>query len=400
MTKNFLPYAQQTIDENDIAAVTAVLRSDYLTTGPTVQAFENVLAEHVEAKFAVCVNSGTAALHLSLAGLHIQKGDYVIVPPITFLATANAVRLCGAEVLFADVDPESGLMRPEDLIATLEKNKNKKIKAVLPVHLAGQTENLISLRNIAIQENLYLIEDACHALGTQFCDEQSQYPIGSSQHSDATVFSFHPVKTIAMGEGGAITTQNRAMYNRMLQLRNHGMSRNRDNILHPGRAVSVNGLDNSWYYEMLDLGLNYRQSDIHCALGISQFKKLDQFIAKRRELVKYYDQLLKELYPVIRPIKRNKYSNPAWHLYSVLIEFETLGMERAYLMQALRQKKIGTQVHYIPVNEQPYYENRYGEQLLPGAQKYYKHTLSLPLFPAMEKADVEYVVQSLKRTIM
>src|SRR3990167_2095020 len=387
-TKSLLPYGRQSIDETDIAAVVEALKSDYLTTGPMVQAFENALAKKVNVAFAVVLNSGTAALHVAMQALHIGAGDYVIVPAMTFLATANAARWCGAEVLFSDVNPDNGLMEPKHLLAVLENNKDKKIKAVVSVHLAGQTENLTELRAIANQAGLFLIEDACHAIGTLYDDGIACYPIGGCQHSDISVFSFHPVKTIAMGEGGAITTQNETWYRRILQLRSHGMNHDRNHFLHLDRATSDQGLENRWYYEMLELGLNYRQSDIHCALGLSQLKKLDQFVEKRRQLTHCYEQESQDLLPFLRPIQRTRYCIPAWHLYSVLIEFKKLGIERATLMQALREKQIGTQVHYIPVNEQPYYQNRYGNTVLPGAKHYYERTLSLPLYPTMTAEEV------------
>ena len=387
----FLPYGRQSIDCSDIDAVTEVLKGDYLTTGPAVLAFEKALAERLDVDFAVCVNSGTAALHLSMIAMDIKAGDYVIVPAITFLATANAARLCGADVLFCDVDPDSGLMRAEELNKVLVTHKDKNIKAVVPVHLAGQTENLTAIRALADQHQLRVIEDACHALGTEYQGDC----IGACQQSDATVFSFHPVKTIAMGEGGAITTTSEKLYRRLLLLRNHGMLRDRGAMQYMDRATSKKGLDNPWYYEMVELGLNYRESDIHCALGLSQLKKLNQFIKKRHDLVAYYDQLLAPLAPLIQPIKKTGCGEVAWHLYSVLIDFEQLNVERADLMQALREKKVGTQVLYIPVNEQPYYRDRYGDLSLPGANQYYARTLSLPLYPAMSRGDVAYVVRCL-----
>jgi len=392
----FLPYGRQCIDEADIEAVEAVLKSDYLTTGPAVLAFEEALAKRVDAPYVVCVNSGTAALHVAMKGLDITDGDHVIVPATTFLATANAARLCGADVIFADVDPENGLMGPKQLNQAIEKTKGKKIKAVAPVHLCGQTENLTEIQKIADKHNFHIIEDACHAIGTVYDDGKFRYPIGACGQSNATVFSFHPVKTIAMGEGGAIATQDEGLYQRMLTLRSHGMNRNHNSFVHSERATSANGQKNQWYYEMLEIGLNYRVSDIHCALGLSQLNKLDHFIKKRCELVKLYDDLLETLAHLVRPIKKTPYCIPAWHLYSVLIDFKKLDIERAYVMQALREKKIGTQVLYIPVNEQPYYQNLYGKNELPGANYYYEHTLTLPLYPAMTLEDVEYVVTVLK----
>lgn len=397
--KTFLPYGCQRVDDVDIEAVVAVLKSDYLTTGPVVSTFEEALAKRVSADYAVCVNSGTAALHVVMIALDIRAGDHVIVPAITFLATANAARLCGADVIFADVDPDNGLMGPQQLNEALQHAKGKNIKAVAPVHLAGQTENLTEIQKIANKHNLYIIEDACHAIGTIYDDGSVRYPTGACRQSDATIFSFHPVKTITMGEGGAVTMRKESLYQCILELRCHGMNRNRETFLHVDRATSTNGLANQWYYEMAQIGLNYRSSDIHCALGLSQLNKLNVFIEKRRELVNYYDELFRPLSHWVRPIKKTPYCIPGWHLYVVLIDFKKLGIERACVMQQLRRQNIGTQVHYIPVNEQPYYQNFYGNNVLPGARHYYEQTLTLPLYPAMNQEDVEHVVNTLKTVL-
>lgn len=390
----FLSYGRQFIDQSDIDAVSAVLKSDYLTTGPAVAAFENALADRINEKHVICVNSGTAALHVAMAGLGIGPGDWVIVPGITFLASANAARWCGADVIFADVDAQNGLMTPAHLQQAIERHPDKKIKAVVPVHLTGQTENVAAMANIARAHDLRIIEDACHAFGGEYIETQRHY-IGHCQQSDAVVFSFHPVKTIAMGEGGAITTRHDYLYEAAMRLRNHGMNRDPQTFLHRDRAYDENGTLNPWYYEMPAIGLNYRVSDINCALGLSQLKKLPRFIEQRRKLTTLYDELLKPLSPMIVPIKKTTYSDPVLHLYSVLIDFASLGMSRAALMRALQAKGIGTQVHYIPVNEQPYYKQRY-PTLLVGANSYYEKTLSLPLYPAMEVDDVRYVVNTIK----
>jgi UDP-4-amino-4,6-dideoxy-N-acetyl-beta-L-altrosamine transaminase len=394
----FLSYGRQYIDQADIDAVSAVLQSDYLTTGPTVAAFEKAIADTVKEKYVVCVNSGTAALHLAVAGLDIGPGDWVIVPGLTFLASANVVRWCGAEVIFADVDKDNGLMQPVHLQQALEKNRDKNIKAIMPVHLTGQTENLAEICRIARANNLLVIEDACHAFGSEYIDGEPYY-IGNCQHSDAVAFSFHPVKTIAMGEGGAVVTRDKNLYDAALQLRSHGMTRDPQTFLYQNRALDVSGAVNPWYYEMPRLGLNYRASDINCALGLSQLKKLPQFIQQRRKLANIYNELLKPLSPKVMPIKKTSYCNPVLHLYSVLFDFPSIGMSRAALMKALYEKGIGTQVHYIPVNEQPYYQHRYQTAPLSGANAYYEKTLSLPLYPAMQVEDVGYVVDSIKNIL-
>ncbi|OGO95761.1 MAG: UDP-4-amino-4,6-dideoxy-N-acetyl-beta-L-altrosamine transaminase [Coxiella sp. RIFCSPHIGHO2_12_FULL_44_14] len=395
-SKPFLSYSRPCVDEADIRAVVRVLRSQYLTTGPCIKDFEKALADCCAVPWAAVVNSGTAALHLALKALGIGAGDWVVVPAITFLTTANAVRLCGAEVIFADVDPDSGLMGEAQLQDVLEKEKNKNIKAVIPVYLAGQMDNVAAIARLIRARGGWVVEDACHALGAEY----QGYPIGSCHDSDMAVFSFHAVKTVAMGEGGAITTASAELYQRIVEWRNHGMRRARNVFIHEDRACDSQGRDNAWYYEMHEVGWNYRVSDIHCALGLSQLQKLSQFVRRRQWLADYYDQLLVPLAPLVRPILRTGYGRPAWHLYSVLIDFAKIKKDRGYVMRALQAEHIGTQVHYIPVSTQPYYERRYGVAVLPGAERYYARTLSLPLYPDLSAEDVERVVHTLKTIVM
>lgn len=399
-----LPYGRHGIGEDDIAAVVGVLRGDWLTTGPAVAAFETSLAQRTGARHAASCSSGTAALHLAAMALGLGPGDAVVVPTMTFLATANAARYVGAEVVFSDVDPETGLMRPEDLEAALDraaKTPDLTVKAVFPVHLNGQCADMEGLAEITKARGLAMVEDACHALGaTCRLGGGETATTGDCRHSDMAVFSFHPVKTVAMGEGGAVTTNDDALQERLLRFRNHGMVRDAGAFEHKEMAFDAAGdgddAANPWYYEMPELGFNYRASDIHCALGASQLAKLDGFVAKRRALAAQYDDLLAPLSPMARPISRATYCDPAWHLYVALIDFAAAGISRAALMKQLRDQGVGTQVHYIPVHEQPYYRNRYGAFALPGADAYYAHALSLPLFAAMESGDVQRVVENLK----
>jgi UDP-4-amino-4,6-dideoxy-N-acetyl-beta-L-altrosamine transaminase len=387
-----LPYGHQCIEDDDIAAVVAVLRSNYLTTGPAVEAFEQALAARVGARHAVSCSSGTAALHLAAIALDLGPGDSAVVPAMTFMATANVVRLTGAEVVFADVDADSGLMRPADFDQALERVGGGRL--VLPVHLNGQTADMAGLADIASARGLALVEDAAHAIGT-VTDEAGEGPtaVGSCRHSSMTIFSFHPVKTITMGEGGAVTTNDATVAARLRRLRNHGITREPAEIIDRAGAFDSSGTLNPWYYEMHEPGLNYRASDIHCALGLNQLGKLDRFVAKRRSLVARYDALLAGLAPLLRPVTRVPVCAPAWHLYPVLIDFAALGLERAAVMRKLQEKGVGTQVHYIPLHRQPYYRRRYGELSLPGAEAYYAREVSLPLFAGMEEADVDRVVE-------
>jgi UDP-4-amino-4,6-dideoxy-N-acetyl-beta-L-altrosamine transaminase len=391
-----LPYGRQCIEDDDVAAVVAALRRDYLTTGPAVEAFEAALANRVGATYAIACSSGTAALHLAAMALGLGPQDVVVVPSMTFVATANTVRLTGAEVVFSDVDGQSGLVRPEDLAEALKTAGNRKPQSVFAVHINGQTADIAGLSKIAAAHGLSIVEDAAHAIGaTATSDSGVVIPVGQCSHSAMTAFSFHPVKTITMGEGGAVTTNNGRLAARLRRLRNHGITRNTAELLDRNAAFDKQGKANPWYYEMHEPGLNYRASDLHCALGLSQLKKLDQFITRRCALTNHYDALLADLAPLVQPVKRVPNCDPAWHLYAILIDFVSLGMERAVLMHRLSAKGIGTQVHYIPVHRQPYYRARYGNLNFPGADAYYARQLSLPLFPTMTYEDVERVVDTL-----
>ena len=390
-----LPYGRQLVEEDDIAAVAEVLRGDFLTMGPTVTRFEAALAARLDAAHAVACANGTAALHLAALACDIGCGDAVVVPTLTFLATANAVRATGAEVVFADVDPSTGLMRPTDLDAAIGRAGDRRIRAVFPVHLNGQTCAMDQIAALAGARNLAVVEDACHALGGDRHDGAGgTTPVGACRHCDATVFSFHPVKTIAAGEGGALTTNDPALAERAARLRNHGMVRD-GAFAHADLARSADGGTNPWYYEMPTPGFNYRASDIHCALALSQLGKLNRFVARRRALADRYDALLAPLAPLVRPIDRIAACTPAWHLYPVLIDFTAAAVDRATLMRRLRRRGIGTQVHYLPVHLQPYYRQRYGDLSLPGAWAYYQSCLSLPMFAAMADADAERVAAEL-----
>lgn len=388
----FLPYGRHTVDETDIAAVVAALRGPALTGGPAVPAFEAALANATGAAHAVACASGTAALHLALTALDLPPGTGVVVPSLTFVATANAVRMAGGRVIFADVDPGTGLMGPEHLEDALTRAGGA-VGAVIPVHLNGQAADLAALAGVAGDRPL--IDDACHALGTTV----GEHAIGASPHARATCFSFHPVKTIAMGEGGAITTADAALARRVAELRNHGLIRDPARFRAPDQAFDDQGSPNPWYYEIHELGFNYRASDLHCALGTSQLARLDRFVARRRELARRYDQYLRPLAPQVRPVPRVAGGNPAWHLYVVLCDFPALEPGRASLMTALRARGIGTQVHYLPVHRQPWYRDTECRLDLPGADTYYRACLSLPLFPDMTDQDVETVVHRLNEAL-
>jgi UDP-4-amino-4,6-dideoxy-N-acetyl-beta-L-altrosamine transaminase len=399
--KPYLPYGRQLIDESDIQAVAEVLKSDYLTTGPAVDAFEQNLAELVGAPYAVSCSSGTAALHLACLAGGAGPNDIGIVPSITFVATANALRYCGAEVAFCDVHPTTGLAGPEEFRETLKNCTDGQSKFLMPVHLNGQCADPEAIHALAEDHGLRVIEDACHSIGADYADAAGRrHKIGSCAHSDMTVFSFHPVKAIATGEGGAVTTRDPGLYRRLREYRNHGLVRDAAQFV-AGDSNFPLGADAEapWYYELQTLGFNYRMSDIHAALGNNQLPKLRGFVDKRRRLAKIYDSALKHIVPEVQPVTCAGGMASAYHLYAIRVDFKRLGIDRASLMQKLAKKGVGTQVHYLPVSEQPYYRNRYCVPQCPNAWEYYKSALSLPLYPAMNEEDVHYVVSALLRTI-
>jgi UDP-4-amino-4,6-dideoxy-N-acetyl-beta-L-altrosamine transaminase len=387
----FLPYGRQTIEDDDVAAVVEALRADYLTTGPRVETFEQAFAEAVGARYAVACSSGTAALHLAMLGLGLKPEESVIAPAITFAATANCARYQGAEVVFADVDPETGLMTPRTLEAALGRLDGRRLAAVLPVHLAGHPVDLPGLSRLA--GDAPLVEDACHALGTTMSFDNVREQVGDGRHGAMACFSFHPVKTITTAEGGMVTTHDQGLAERLRLSRSHGIVRDPALFRDPPEAPEP------WLYEMQTLGYNYRLPDLLCALGLSQLAKLPRFVSRRRALVARYRTLLEPLAPAVRAIAAPKGSESALHLFIVLIDFAAAGITRAEVMAGLAVRGIGSQVHYIPVHRQPYYRDRYGDLDLPGADAYYARGLSLPLYPGMADGDPDRVVEALAEVL-
>jgi UDP-4-amino-4,6-dideoxy-N-acetyl-beta-L-altrosamine transaminase len=390
-----LPYGRHWIDEADVAAVVEALRSDRLAHGPRVGEFEAAVALTVGASAAAAASSGTAALHLALAALGVGEGDVCIVPAITFLATATAARFCGAEVVFADVDPATGLMTAETLRDAFDRAEGR-VRAVLPVHLGGRLCNMDALAAAARARDAAIVEDACHALGGIDAEGRA---VGGCAVSDAACFSFHPVKTIAAGEGGMVTTNDPARAERMRRLANHGVTKDPSLVRTPDLSLDPDGAMNPWAYEQIELGFNYRMDELGAALGLSQLRRLERFVRRRRELAGLYEIMLAPLASAVTPIAPRAGDRPALHLYQVLIDFEGAGVSRAQAMRRLADEGVGTQVHYIPVYRQPYFEGRYGRQRLPGAEAFYDRVLALPLFPAMRNEDVERVVEALGRAI-
>jgi len=394
---HFMPYGRHALDEDDIRVVEAVLKGDWLTGGSNVGDFEQKLCQVTQSPFAVSCSNGTTALHLAMLALDVSSGDVVVVPAITFLASANAARFVGADVVFADVDPDTGLMTA----ATLERAVTgypdpSKIKAVINVHLNGQCEDLEAIYAVAQKYRLSVVEDAAHAIGTHYIDAKGQkHAIGANRYSDLTTFSFHPLKTIATGEGGAVTCKSEKLATRLKLLRGHGMIRSKEDWQNKDQGFDETDTPNPWYYEMHDLGYNYRISDINCALGLNQLTKLDQFKAHRKSMVEKYDTAFQDV-AHISPLKKNPSSDTAWHLYVVKIDFKALGKSRAQVMNALRDQDIGTQVHYMPLYRHPYYQKLYGTKTLPGAEAYFESCLSIPLYVGLTDQQQETVENALK----
>ncbi|MCD6248975.1 MAG: UDP-4-amino-4,6-dideoxy-N-acetyl-beta-L-altrosamine transaminase [candidate division Zixibacteria bacterium] len=399
--ESFLPYGRQHINDDDIAAVSEVLRSDWLTCGPAGPAFEGSLCQTVESDNAIACSSGTAALHLAMLALGIGPGDVVITSPISFLASANCARYVGAEVWFADIDPETGLISVESLAKLLGRDSHSRVKAVIPVHLAGQPADMQAIYKLAENHGIKIVEDACHALGGSYSADGKTVPVGSCEHSDLTVFSFHPVKHVAMGEGGAVTTNDSDVADRLRRFRNHGIERER--FVDSDLAYNSTGKPNPWYYEMSDLGYNYRLSDIQSTLGQSQLHRLKQSVTRRREIAGLYTELISEQFNQsnLRPLLTREYNNNAYHLYITLIDFEFYGKSRYEVMTELKKHGVGTQVHYIPIFLQPYYRDQSLEALTdcPYSLKYYESALSLPMYPELTDDDCKRVIGRLSQVL-
>ena len=378
-----IPYGRQEVTQDDIDAVTDVLKSNFLTQGPEVERFERAFADEVQASYAVASNSATSSLHLAYLALNIGPGDIVWTSPITFVATANAARMCGAEVDFVDVDPVTQCMSVEALRQKLiaAKYDGKLPKLVVPVHFTGRSCDMAPIAELGREYNFRVVEDAAHAVGGAY---QSK-PVGACEYSDIAVFSLHPVKIITTGEGGMATTNDEALANKMATLRTHGVTRDPSVVKEP--------MPGDWYYEQHELGFNYRMTDMQAALGSSQIKRLKDYIQRRRDIAVRYDKMLAEL-PISRPpVETNDLS--AWHLYVIRLTDEA--PDRGFVFEALRKRGIGVQVHYIPVHTQPYY-NEIGFSVgdMPISEDYYERAISLPMFPTLTEADQDTVVKTLK----
>lgn len=390
---HLIPYGRHHIDEEDIKAVVDVLRSGVLAQGPVIEQFERSVCSYVGAKYAVAVSSCTAALHLAALAADVGPGTSLITSPITFVASANAALYAGGRPAFADIDPDTLNMSAESLRETMRKSPNA--RAVVPVHFAGLACDMPAIRAVADAGDAIVIEDAAHALGARYPDGK---PVGCCAHSLMTVFSFHPVKSIAAGEGGMITTNDESIYRRLLRLRSHGINKLDDPLELPEQA-GENGVRHPWYYEMQELGFHYRITDIQCGLALSQLKKLDRFIERRRDLVGTYDDAFADM-RCVRPAQTSGRDRSGHHLYVLRIDFKAAKQTRARLMQELRERKIGSQVHYIPVPAQPHYRRLgFKPEDYPNAYKYYQEALSIPLFFDLTDAEQRYVIETLKEFI-
>jgi UDP-4-amino-4,6-dideoxy-N-acetyl-beta-L-altrosamine transaminase len=399
MEGDWLPYGAQDVNESDIAAVIAALRSDFLTTGPRVESFERAFARKTGARHAVALSNATAALHLAALAGGMGPGEIGLAPTMSFLASANGMRYTGADVLFVDCDPETGLITPHTFLRAIEAAPKIPRMAVI-VHLNGNICDLPSIGRIAYDRNILLIEDACHAIGGSYLDEcGTSVMIGSCRHSAMACFSFHPVKTITMGEGGVVTTNDDKLDRNLRMLRSHGMTREVSELSNVVMAVDEDGAINPWYYEMSILGYNYRATDFQCALGESQLARLEHFAARRADIKQRYDNLFAECAVAAKPIATPPRTAPVLHLYALRIAFGQSKLSRGALMHALRKRGIGTQVHYIPIHKQPYYAALGRNQFLPGADSYYSSILSIPFFPRMNDADIDRVVEAFAELI-
>lgn len=378
--ETYLSYGKQYIDEKDIEAVVNLLKGDYLTTGPTVGEFENKVSNYVGAKYGVAVSNGTAALHMACFAAGIGTGDEVLVPAITFAASSNCVLYCGGTPVFVDIDPNTYNID----VNKIEEKITSKTKAIIPVDFSGQAVDMDKILEIAKKHNLIVIEDSAHALGSEYKGSK----IGT--RADMTEFSFHPVKPVTTAEGGIVVTDNKELYEKMMLFRTHGITRN------PKFMVENHG---PWYYEQVDLGYNYRITDMQCALGISQMDKIDNFVKRRREIVNKYNEAFKELEEITTPYEA-EYSNSGWHIYVIALNLDKLTVGRKEVFEALQKENIGVNVHYLPVYLHSYYrELGYKKGLCPVAEDLYNRMITIPLFPAMIEKDVEDVISAINKVI-
>ncbi|MCZ8514893.1 UDP-4-amino-4,6-dideoxy-N-acetyl-beta-L-altrosamine transaminase [Paenibacillus filicis] len=379
--ETMLPYGRQCVDQADIEAVVETLQSPFLTQGPRIKEFEEAVARYAGAKYAVAFSNGTAALHGACYAAGVSEGDEVITTPMTFAASANCVRYCGGQVVFADIRPDTyniDCSKIGDLISP-------KTKAIIPVDFTGQPADMDDIMEIARERNLVVIEDAAHSLGAVYKDRK----VGSI--ADMTMFSFHPVKHVTTGEGGVIVTDSEEYYEKLLLFRSHGITRNKELLERQNEG--------EWYYEMQDLGYNYRITDIQAALGLSQLSKLDSFVDRRRQIARQYSEAFRHIRAVITPYQSEDRES-SWHLYIIQLDLKSLAVGRKEIFEALRKENIGVNVHYVPVHYNPYYRKLgYEKGIAPVAEKLYEGIITLPLFPAMTDSDIRDVIHAVDKVV-
>lgn len=384
----YIPYGRQSINQADIDSVIAVLQSDMITQGPTIERFERALAEYCWAEFGVAVNSATSALHIACLSLDVGEGDIVWTSPLSFVASANCALYCGAKIDFVDINPTTYNMSIEALEEKLKKaeQSGNLPKVIIPVHLSGLPCDMRSIRRLADQYQFSVIEDASHAVGGRYLNE----PIGSCHYSDITVFSFHPVKIITSAEGGMAMTNNPKLAQRLQRLRSHGITREPELMTHAP--------DGPWYYQQIELGFNYRMTDLQAALGLSQLQRIDSFVERRHEIASLYDKQLADL-PLHLPTRTiDSYS--ALHLYIVRLETQKTSLDHRQVFESLREKNIGINLHYIPIHTQPYYrELGFMDGQFPEAERYYQQAFSLPIFPEMTDLQHSQVCDALMEVL-
>ncbi len=378
-------YGKQFIDEQDINAVVEVLKSDFLTQGPVIENFEKAVAEYCGVKYAVAVTNATSALHIACLAAGLDKGDILWTTPITFTASANCGRYCGADVDFVDIDDSTYNMSISALKEKLEKSKIKP-KVVIPVHLAGQSCEMQEIYDLSKQYGFTVIEDASHAIGADYKDTK----VGCCKYSDMTVFSFHPVKIITTGEGGMVLTNNEELYKKLTLYRSHCITRD-ENLM-------TKEADGPWYYQQIGLGFNYRMTEVQAALGLSQLAKVDKFVARRRQLAERYNELLKDL-PLKLPYQ-NPDTDSSWHLYIVRVDFNKIKKTKKDIFAEMKAKGVCLNLHYIPVHTQPYYQNLgFKNADFPVSEKYYEEAFTLPLYYSLTDEQQEYIVSTLKEVL-
>jgi dTDP-4-amino-4,6-dideoxygalactose transaminase len=375
-----IPYGRQYIDSQDIRLVSKALKEDLITTGNYVKKFENKICEFLKVKYVASCNSGTSALHLALMAINLEKDDVIIMPAINFIAVYNMASLMNAKIFLADVDPLTGQMTPKLLLECIKNNKIKKIKVIVTMYLGGYPENVIEFFNIKKKYNCYLVEDACHALGSKYLCNKKYLHIGSCKHSDISTFSLHPVKTITSGEGGLVTTNNKSFYNKIISLRSHGINKDKDFY---------------WKYNLYNQGFNYRLSDINCALGLGQLKKINKFINYRRKVFNFYNNSLKKISNLIS-LPSYRINKPSYHLFLISTNFKKIKSNKDELLKFLKKNNIFCQYHYIPIYKFQFFNKKINLEFYKGAETYYKNTISLPIYYNLDFNSQKKIITKIK----